>query len=363
MSNQNDLSTTPKSSSYLSFFPDDYLYYLEFLPNLQNTINLFMTFTPLFSYGTTCISIYKRKTSLGFSIDICGTMFMASILRIYYYICSPYEITLLRQSIIMILIQTVLLKISLAYRPSDYDPELLSSLPNLKHEIEMNLPRRLSFSSINFEHKNYSSMDTLEFVILKFKDLYTLAWCYFKTFFKQTLRLFDVYYKRPGLFWQWSNESSYWIFLSGFALVFGILTGFFKNNENFANFIGILGLFIESLLPLPQILMLNRIQSVKNFKIILLLSWLGGDCTKISYLIYGTNQISIIFIAAGLFQMCLDLFIAYQYISLKYLKSLGGSKLNSQHSVDEIVHNILSDTREEDLEMNILTSSSNASSR
>ena len=42
----------------------------------------------------------------------------------------------------------------------------------------------------------------------------------------------------------------------------------------YSNIIGVLGLFIESLLPLPQILLLNRLQLVKNFKVILLLSWL-----------------------------------------------------------------------------------------
>ncbi|KAI5953372.1 hypothetical protein KGF54_002744 [Candida jiufengensis] len=361
---KNDLTSNPNptKSSYLSFFPDDYLYYLDFLPDLQNAINLFMTFTPLFSYGSTCISIYKRKTSLGFSIDICGTMFMASILRIYYYLCSPYEITLLKQSIMMILIQTLLLKTSLRYRPKDYDPDLLQPLPNLSYEIEMNLPRRLSSSSLNFEHKNYSSMDFIDFIVLKVKDYATYFWCYFKILLIHVLRLFDVYYKRPGLFWQWSKESSYWIFLSGFATVFGISTFFLKNNSNYSNFIGILGLFIESLLPLPQILMLNRIRSVKNFKIILLLSWLGGDCTKISYLIYGTNQISIIFIAAGLFQMMLDLYIAYQYIYFKYLKKFRENKLNSQHSVDDILNNLMlnNDEMGNDLEMNILTSSSNS---
>lgn len=329
-----------------SLLPEDYLYYLDYLPDLQKCINLFMTFTPLFSYGSTCISIYKRQTSLGFSIDICGTMFMASILRILYYLCQPYEITLLRQSMVMIGIQFILLKISLRYRPHNYDPELLTPLPRWDLEFENNLPRRLSASNYIVEHKNYTSLGMVNWFLMQVSDGVWLSWSYFKTGFKQALRLFDVYYKRPVLFWQWLDESSYWMFLGGFTTFFGVLTLLFHNNVTYANIIGILGLFIESLLPIPQILMLNRIQSVKNFKIILLLSWLGGDCTKISYLLYGTNDVSIIFIAAGLFQMSLDVYIAFQYLSLKYGDSwvkakLGMETSTQRKSVDEIVDHLV----------------------
>ncbi|KAI5952997.1 hypothetical protein CANMA_005022 [Candida margitis] len=337
------------SSSPLSLLPEDYLYYLDYLPDLQKCVNLFMTFTPLFSYGSTCISIYKRQTSLGFSIDICGTMFMASILRIFYYLCQPYEITLLHQSIVMIGIQIVLLKISLRFRPQNYDPELLAAFPRWDQEFENNLPRRLSSSNYIVQHKDYTSLGIINWVLMQLDNGILVSWSYFKTGFKQTLRLFDVYYKRPGLFWQWLDESAYWTFLTGFATVFGILTLVFHNNATYANTIGILGLFIESLLPIPQILMLNRIQSVKNFKIILLLSWLGGDCTKISYLVYGTDDVSVIFIAAGLFQMSLDVYIAFQYLTLKYggdswvkgANFLGSSSSGQRKSVDEIVDHLV----------------------
>ena len=37
----------------------------------------------------------------------------------------------------MILIQTLLLKVSLYYRPANYDPELLTSMPLLENELNM----------------------------------------------------------------------------------------------------------------------------------------------------------------------------------------------------------------------------------
>lgn len=295
-----------------SYIPPEYLQYFEYLPDLQKCANVFITFTPMFSYGTTCYGIYKKKTSLGFSIDICATMLMASILRICYYTISPFEISLLRQSMVMIFIQCILLKISLNYRPVNYNPELLTPLPIFKNELNSYLPRRLSQTSNITQHDIYQE-DLMVLDFGKFVKSYIVI------VFSHCLKFFDVYYKRPGLFWQWVEEKNYWVFLVKFLLVFITLTFIFINNEYYGSFIGILGLFIESLLPLPQILLLNRLKSIKNFKILLLLSWLGGDLTKLSYLLFGTNNISIIFIIAALFQMSLDIIIAFQYFHFKNL--------------------------------------------
>jgi len=301
---------------FAGWVPDDFYEYLEFLPDLQRLVNFFMTFTPLFSYGTTCYGIYTKKTSVGFSIDICATMMMASILRILYYIISPYEITLLRQSVVQIIIQTVLLHVSLKYRPANYDPDFLAPIPVFTNELNSNLPSRLS--ATNFNHETYDQNGLFAWVKSLVPDLLASFSVVCITIFHQVLRVFDVYYQRPGHFWQWKETDKYWKFIGLFALTFSTLTLVFYNSERYSSFIGILGLYIESLLPLPQILLLNRLKSTKNFKLLLLFSWYGGDLTKISYLLFGTNDVSIIFILAGLFQMSLDIFIGCQYIHFKY---------------------------------------------
>ncbi|KAG7660796.1 uncharacterized protein J8A68_005758 [[Candida] subhashii] len=339
------------------FIPEDYLPYLDYLPDLQKCANLFMTFTPVFSYGSTCYSIYRRRTSQGFSIDICGTMFMASILRIYYYICSPFEVTLLRQSIMMILIQIVLLKISLKYRYSNYDPEFLTPMPHFSHELQSRIPRRMS-SANAMQHEGYWTGDWRGSISGVVADYGKMIVSYVVAGFISILRLFDVYYLRPGQFWQWKLEEMYWRFLIVFAGGFGILTGLFYRVEMYGSIIGTLGLFIESLLPLPQILLLNRLQSVENFKIILLLSWLGGDCIKISYLLFGTNNISAIFIIAGLFQMSLDIYIAVQYLQLRF-NPIENTKQLPQHPLDKSVDEIVNDLLElQELSPSISTASS-----
>ncbi|EGW35017.1 uncharacterized protein SPAPADRAFT_58148 [Spathaspora passalidarum NRRL Y-27907] len=327
----------------MPFLPDDYLPYLEYLPDLQKCANIFMTFTPLFSYGSTCYSIHRTKSSSGFSLDICCTMLMASILRVYYYMCSPFEITLLRQSIVMIFIQCILLKVGLKYRSQGYDPDFLTPMPVFQLELTSRVPRRMS-SAHAMKHETYWMGDWLSSVKLIMRDCYKFTQGYLSVLFISALRFFDVYFQRPGHFWQWKHEKPYWVFVVSFMGFFATCTLFLHSNTTYASTIGILGLFIESLLPLPQILLLNRLKSVENFKVILLLSWLGGDCIKISYLLYGTNDISIIFILAGLFQMSLDIYIATQYIQFKYGKHEQDIPLQDR-SIDDIVFSMLEEQK------------------
>lgn len=286
-----------------SYIPQEYLQYFKYFPDIQRVTNAAISLTPFYTYGLACLSIHRKKTSLGFSIDICASMLVASILRILYYSLHPYEISLLRQSISMVVIQLLLLSTSIKYRPADYSPDRLAPFPDISEEIS-NVPKVLTSPYL---------IDQPEFHVLLISSFFQ----YFKVYFKQCLRIFDVHYERPGHFWQWVDPFKYWYFLAQFTIVFSILTVVFRYSDLYASFIGFLGLFVESLLPLPQILLLHRLKSVKNFKVILLVSWLGGDCLKLSYLFFGTDNISLIFILAGLFQMSLDLVILGQFVHYK----------------------------------------------
>ncbi|GBL48410.1 hypothetical protein ACI3LY_002681 [Candidozyma auris] len=294
-----------------SYIPQEYLQYFQYFPDAQKITNLIISSTPLFTYGLTCWGIYRNKSSTGFSIDICLSMLVSSILRILYYFVVPYEVSLLRQSFSMVFIQCLLLWTSLKYRPKTYNPDNLAELPDLSEELS-NVPKALvspySYDQSEFYYHQLSS-------ILQ----------YISVWGKQGLRLFDVHYKRPGFFWQWIDQYRYWSFLGKFTLLFTILTVFFQRSDTFGSTIGFFGLFVESLLPLPQILLLNRLGSVKSFKSVLLISWLCGDLTKLSYLFFGTSEISIIFILAAFFQMGLDLVILYQYFHFKKLDQEGSS--------------------------------------
>lgn len=287
-----------------NLLPNDYLPYLQYIPDARAIVNTIMPLAPLYTYGTTCWGIHKKKTSLGYSIDICATMLMSSILRILYYFVSPYELSLLQQSIVMIIIQCILLKVSLAYRPETYNPDSLGDPSTILDQLSMLPPVSLVFESD-------SIIDISKILINSYSNR---AWHIFLIWCQFILSLFDVHYRRPGLFWQWALERRYWRFLEVFTVFFGVVTIFLKSSPVYGVFLGTLGLFIEALLPLPQIMMIHRLQSVANFKVILLVSWLAGDCLKLSYLFFGTDNVLMIFFMAAFFQMGLDLIILCQYI-------------------------------------------------
>lgn len=278
----------------------DQFYIPEWL-TMQFVANNLISFTPLFSYGSTIISIEKAQTALGFSIDICATMLIASILRISYYLITPYEIALLRQSVVMVLIQLALLRCSLKYRPEEYKYSFLKKVE--------------SFSEL-YDNMNFFSNSNN---ILRNLGQFVLIVVY------KVLKFFDPGYQRVFGFWQWDKDEKYWKFILVFSVTQFMITFFISKVLNWdelaqwlGSVIGFFGLLVESLLPLPQIAILVTLKSVRGFKLIILVSWLCGDTLKITYLLFGTKNVSILFIMFGLFQMSLDLYIGGQYIYYKY---------------------------------------------
>ncbi|GAO49177.1 hypothetical protein SAICODRAFT_90536 [Saitoella complicata NRRL Y-17804] len=81
-------------------------------------MGLFFISSPLTSYGDMIWSINKKRSSQGFSIDICGIMLVSSILRVLFWFGKPFETSLFIQAIVMIFTQLVLLKSVLDYRPA-----------------------------------------------------------------------------------------------------------------------------------------------------------------------------------------------------------------------------------------------------
>lgn len=305
-------------SSYLPRV--DQFYIPEWL-TMQFIANNMVSFTPLFSYGSTVISIERCKTALGFSIDICATMMIASILRVSYYLITPYEITLLRQSLVMIFIQLILLRTSLKYRPEEYKYENLKNVESLSELLQnvwleqFGVSRPHAFST-DWKH----SITTLSL-----KNMTRFVYKVLLVFVYKILKFFDPSYKRVFGFWQWSDNHTFWKFLLFFASFQIMITVFISKMMNWdelaqylGSVIGSLGLLVESLLPLPQISILNTLKSVQGFKLILLVSWLCGDTVKIAYLVFGAKNISILFFFFAFFQMSLDFYIAGQYIYYKY---------------------------------------------
>ncbi|KAG0690304.1 hypothetical protein C6P40_003228 [Pichia californica] len=300
----------------------------DFIPYVSTIVNIVISFTPLFSYGSTVLSIRRNKSSQGFSIDICGTMLVASILRIFYYFNDPFEVTLLRQCFVMVFIQTILLKVALKYRSEDavhfeeYHGnwgKLYNQFININKEV---IEDTLQQYNINDTYNDFQISTILlgifVLIIRLIKIDIGLIFSLAIEIFKNILRLFDYHYTRPFHYWQWRKSLKFWQFLIGFISILSIIQIIFNGNEYLGIIFGSVSFMIESSLPLPQILLFQRLKHVENFKIILLFSWLGGDITKISYLFYGTENIGFIFVFAAFFQMSLNFIITYLYFYYKF---------------------------------------------
>ena len=305
---------------YEQYLPRIDQFYIPEWFTMKFLVNNMISFTPLLSYGSTVVSIRKVQTSMGFSIDICATMLISSILRISYYIITPYEIALLRQSMVMVFIQLILLHTSLKYRPEEYIYDNLEEVERfleLVHDVWVEY-----FPSNPFIRSNHRELVRS----LSWKNLAKFSYKIFLVCVYKFLKFFDPNFKRYRQFWQWRKTSEFWKFILTFTCFQFLLTFIISKilswesiAQPLGSFIGSMGLFVESTLPLPQIAILGKLKSVQGFKLILLVSWLCGDILKITYLILGASNISVIFLFFGLFQMSLDLYIAYQYVFFKYL--------------------------------------------
>ncbi|KAK5778200.1 hypothetical protein RI543_004421 [Arxiozyma heterogenica] len=305
-------------SSYLPRV--DQFYIPEWL-TMQFVANNMVSFTPLLSYGSTVLSIERCKTALGFSIDICATMMIASILRVSYYLITPYEITLLRQSLVMIFIQLILLRTSLKYRPEEYRYDNLKDVEPLSELLQ-----NVWLEQFGTNRPHIFSDDWKQSLMeLSARNVVRFVWKISLVFAYKILKFFDPSYKRVFAFWQWNDDRIFWKFLMIFSSIQILVTLFIcklmnwdKLAQYLGSIIGSMGLLVESLLPLPQISILNNLKSVQGFKLILLVSWLCGDTVKITYLAFGAKNISVLFFFFAFFQMFLDFYIAGQYIYYKY---------------------------------------------
>ncbi|KIM99631.1 hypothetical protein OIDMADRAFT_200780 [Oidiodendron maius Zn] len=224
---------------------------------------LFIILSPITSYGDQIYSIHRNKTSAGFSLDIPLIMLVASMFRVFYYPGAKYDTSLLIQSLIMIVMQLMLLKVALDHRPST--------------------SRGGEASTPFAAHKDG-----------------------------------DWGFQRPYNFWQWRSHKPYWHFLLylfitliALELTISPMHGLYKP---YSELVGYIGLSVEATLPLPQIFANARSRSCKGFRVSVLASWLGGDLMKMFWFFTATTEIPLAFKMCGIFQMFCDIFLGGQYL-------------------------------------------------
>ncbi|KAF7720198.1 Uncharacterized protein PECH_008578 [Penicillium ucsense] len=219
---------------------------------------LFLISSPLTSYLDQILSIHRNRSSAGFSLDIPLIMLVASILKVFYWFGEYYSKALLAQAIVMVVVQIALLKVALDNRPA----------VGARNGIE---------------HAPFTGGSPVGF-------------------------------QRPYDFWQWRNTKPYWLFLAYFfAALFVLHLTPLSESATYISTLGAVGLAVEAVLPLPQIIANHRSGSCKGFRVSVIAAWILGDVMKMSYFFCSQETIPWSFKICGIFQCICDLYLGFQY--------------------------------------------------
>ena len=240
----------------------------KYLKNYQNSFSKFylygmditMVSAPLITYCFQIIKFYKTKSSKGFSKYLCFFLFLANILRIFFWYGNRFKNILLYQSIGIVIFQVILIHICIKFQE------------NSSNYSKVELPN-VSDKQLDLENKN--SINILKNFIFE----------YFKKTFKPKNCEWFICYKtlNPKLFWKWAEEKEYYKFMLLIVLILSLLCSFLKKKILFFQIIGILSAFFESIICFPQIVSNCKTKVTKNISFIMFSCWLLGDCFRLYY--------------------------------------------------------------------------------
>uniref|UniRef100_H3CTR9 Solute carrier family 66 member 2 n=1 Tax=Tetraodon nigroviridis TaxID=99883 RepID=H3CTR9_TETNG len=163
--------------------------------------------------------IQRSGTSEGFSTRVCLVLLTANILRIFFWIGKQFEVTLLLQSVVMIIAMFAMLHLCCVVQNTD-------RMGTKQHRLS---------------------------------DL-------------------DIKY-----FWKWSAFEDYVLFCSGFAVLCAVVTSLLLDSSVFVEMLGFLSVAFEAMLGLPQLLQNFHNHTTKGMSVKMVLMWTAGDLFKTTY--------------------------------------------------------------------------------
>lgn len=113
---------------------------------------------------------------------------------------------------------------------------------------------------------------------------------------------------------QWRRR--YWMFLAYFVAALTFVHVFLtpiSNTETYNDFLGYVGLAIEAVLPLPQVIANHKSRSCKGFRLSVCAAWILGDTMKLSYFFFGPQVIPWAFRLCAMFQCACDSYLGFQF--------------------------------------------------
>lgn len=218
-------------------------------------------------------------------------MLTASILKIFYWPGARFDLSLLIQAVVMIVVQTVLLKVALDNRVTPFmlRPE----------SVEMKIGSNNGSGGGGMMGNGKVNVDG---------GMWT----------PRPRRSELEGSGRPYDFWRWKDQRPFWQYVVTLAAALGTLHVLFRPSldraESYTTALGALGLGIEALLPLPQLYQNYEKKSCRGFRLSVLANWLFGDAMKMGFFFMSEpGMIPWSFKACGIFQACCDLGLGLQY--------------------------------------------------
>jgi len=233
-------------------------------------IDILMVTGPSIGYFLQSLKFKKTKSSKGFSKSICLIIYLAQILRVFFWIGKPFKITLLYQSFLIIIFQVYLIFLWIKYHNSE---------PN-KESKQLN--------DINYR----DNKELMEYII---------DW-------SDTIS--------PNKIWNWSNVIEYYKFMFLIILILLLIFGVVGiHNIILVNIIGTISVILEAITLIPQIIVSCKKKNASNLSMSMVALWFLGDSCKFIYNIIYKTPIQMI--ASGAFQIFLDFFCLMQIICYK----------------------------------------------
>ena len=241
-------------------------------------IDILMVIGPSLSYFFQSLKFKKTKSSKGFSKSICLIIYTSHILRVFFWLGKPFKITLLYQSILIILFQIYLIHLWVKYHKT----------------IEPN--KNINQNQIN-KFNVYEKKDFIEY-ILDWSD--TIS---------------------PNKIWNWSTKIEYYKFMSLYVFVLLIISGVIGiHNVILTNILGTISVASETSTLIPQIIISCRTKNASNLSFSMVFLWFIGESCKLIYNIYYKTPIQMII--SGCLQIFLEFFCLMQIFCYKDKRKL-----------------------------------------
>ena len=222
----------------------------------NDIMNFLIVIGPSIGYISQGIKFKINKKSKGFCLSICLKTILSCIFKIYFWVGKRYNIYLLYQAILVLLLQYYIIIFYLKYSEKD------------------------CMKLVQWQKKNKFSKTLKNFFDLK-------------------------------KFWGWDNLFSFLFY----SVVLGILIGFVCfifgiHNKIFMEILGYIATGIDVFLGLPQIYTNYKLKNTRSLSTIMIASFLFGDTFREYYYIVTKSPFQ--FILCGFLQISINIILMIQ---------------------------------------------------